>query len=284
MVLENMRTKDISVTCYQHAYKSIKGFMLDIKKLHSSFRKKAFENDLLQNKHYKDDAKALVKWQMKQWNRLDKLKPKAMSSPSPTKHEQGQGLSLSAQGNIMHDALHNLNVTLQKNNDECDTSANLTKPNFKGGKDCFLKFKSYSKDFKTWTRNIKDEVKLLQLLRDTLSGSAFKQVAEMDLVAVNYKVAWQRLEKVYKKPEECKGLIIDKIFGFQFNMSIDKLDEAFNNYCLLIDKLLTSHNIDLLHEDAGLDSVLAHLTFKRLPQRVRNVLLTLCKTHYRKTG
>ena len=54
--------------------------------------------------------------------------------------------------------------------------------------------------------------------------------------------------KLYiKKPDECKGLIIDKIFGFQFNMSMDKLDEAFNNYCLLIDKLFTSHDIDLLH-------------------------------------
>ena len=63
-------------------------------------------------------------------------------------------------------------------------------------------------------------------------------------------------------------------------MSIDKLDEAFNNYCLLIDKLLTSYDIDLLHAEAGLDQVLAHLTFKRLPQSVRNVLLTLCETHF----
>ena len=168
-----------------------------------------------------------------------------------------------------------------------DTNTKLNRPHFKGGKDCFkggkdcyLKFEKYQKDFKMFTRNIKDKVRLLQLLRDTLSGSALNQIAEMDLVKENYEVAWQRLENVYKKPDECKGLIIDKIFGFQFNMSMDKLDEAFNNYCLLIDKLLTSHDIDLLHEDAGLDSVLAHLTFKKLPQTLKNVLLTLCATHY----
>ena len=158
-VLEAMKKSDISVSCYQYAYTSIEGFILDIKRLHSSFRKKASENNLLTNKNYQDDAKALVKWQMDSWNRLDKLKPKAM--PSAVKPEQGQALSLSAQGNIMHDALYNLNETLQKNNDERDTSANLTRPHFKGGRDCYLKFESYSKDFKTWTRNIKDEVKLL---------------------------------------------------------------------------------------------------------------------------
>ena len=127
------------------------------------------------------------------------------------------------------------------------------KNSFNGGKNCYLRFEAFSKDFKTWTHNIKDEVKLLQLLWDTLSGPAYNQISEFDLVAGNYKLAWQRLEKHYKKTEECKGLIIDKIFRYQFNMSIDKLDESFNNYVLLIDKLITSHKIDLLHKDAGLD-------------------------------
>ena len=66
MVLESMKKMDISVTCYQHTHDSIAGFMLEIKKLHSNFRKKAFENDLLQDKDYKKDAKALVGWQMTQ--------------------------------------------------------------------------------------------------------------------------------------------------------------------------------------------------------------------------
>ena len=272
-VLESMSKRDISVTCFQFAYRSIEGFILEIKELHSNFRKKAAENKLLADENFKADAIALVKWQMESWNRLDKLKPKAVP-------DQSQTLTYQAQGNIMHDALYNLDQTLQKHNDERNTNVNLTKPHFKGGKDCYLKFEAYCKDFKTWTRNIKDKVRLLQLLRDTLSGSALNQIVEMDLVNENYDVAWQRLINIYKKPDECKGLIIDKIFGFQFNMSMDKLDEAFNNYCLLIDKLLTSHKIDLLHEEAGVDDVLAHLTFKRLPQTVKNVLLTLCATHY----
>ena len=63
-------------------------------------------------------------------------------------------------------------------------------------------------------------------------------------------------------------------------MSIDKIDEAFSNYCILVEKLLTSHDIDLLHEEAGSNIVLAHLTFKKLPQALRNVLLNLASTHY----
>ena len=105
-------------------------------------------------------------------------------------------------------------------------------------------FDCYQKDFKTFTRNIKDKVRLLQLLRDTTSGSARNQIEEIDLIAENFDVAWHRLEQVYKKPDECKALLIDKIFSFQFNMNIDRLDESFNNYCLLIDKLKTSHGID----------------------------------------
>ena len=69
---------------------------------------------------------------MDSWNRLDKLKPKAMTSA--VKPEQGQALSLNAQGNIMQDALYNLNETLQKSNDERNTSANLSISHFKGEK------------------------------------------------------------------------------------------------------------------------------------------------------
>ena len=56
-----------------------------------------------------------------------------------------------------------------------------------------------------FTRNIKDKVRLLQLLRDTLSGSALNQIAEMDLVEDNYELAWQRLEKVYKNLTSVEG-------------------------------------------------------------------------------
>ena len=151
MVLENMKKTDISVTCYQHTYDNIEGFMLDIKKLHSSFRTKAFENNLLLDKEYKKDAKALVQWQMTQWNRLDKLRPSKMPVLSPGKSKD---LSMGAQGNIMHDALHSLSLTLEKSNEERDTNKNLTRPSFKGGTDSYLKFETYVKDFKTWTRNI----------------------------------------------------------------------------------------------------------------------------------
>ena len=275
--LETMNKRDITVTAYQFAYSQVEGLMADLKVIHADFRKKAATNGLLQNEHFVEDARAIVKWQIDIWNKLDKLKPKNMINPA-----SGQAASVNQQGSVLHDALYNLDLTLQKHNDEHYTNIKLNRPHFKGGKDkdSFLNFEKYQKDFKTFTRNIKDKVRLLQLLRDTTSGSARNQIEEIDLIADNFDVAWQRLEQVYKKPDECKALLIDKIYSFQFNMNIDRLDESFNNYCLLIDKLKTSHGIDLLNEVTRADTVMAHLTFKKLPQTLKNVLLILCSTHY----
>ena len=275
--LETMNKRDITVTAYQFAYSQVEGLMADLKVIHADFRKKAAANGLLQNEHFVEDARAIVKWQIDIWNKLDKLKPKNMINPA-----SGQAASVNQQGNVLHDALYNLDLTLQKHNDEHYTNIKLNRPHFKGGKEkeTFLDFDRFQKDFLSFTRNIKDKMRLLQLLRDTTSGSARNQIEEFDLIADNYDKAWLRLEKVYKKPDECKALLIDKIFAFQFNMSIDRLDEYFNNYCLLIEKLKSSYNINLLDELAGTDTVLAHLTFKKLPQSLKNVLLELCSTHY----
>ena len=277
--LEQMSKRDISLTCFQKVYESIEGFMLEFKKLHSAFRRVVYENDLSQHKKFVEDSKATCQWQINVWNRLDKTKP-AKSGQGVAPQQQAHGLSAAGQSSIVLDTLHNLDLTLQKHNDEYGTSVNLSKPHFKGGANSFLAFEAYKKSFNTWTRNIKDTVRKFQLLRDTLSGPAYKQISEMDVVEENYLLAWQRLETVYLKPEECKGLLIDKINNFQFNVNIDKMDENFNNFCLLIDKLNKSYNIDLLNVGAGVDQYLAHLTFKKLPINLRNILLMLCDSHY----
>ena len=49
------------------------------------------------------------------------------------------------------------------------------------------------------------------------------------------------------------------------NVKLDMMEEHFNSYCVLIDKLKTSYQIDLLDADSGVDTVLAHLTFKKFP-------------------
>ena len=275
--LESMTKRDITPTAFQFAYNQVEGLMVDLKTIHADFRKKAAVNKLLDNEHFVEDARAIVKWQIDVWNKFDKLRPNKMqilpaSDPS----------NLNQQGNALHDTLFNLDRTLQQHNDERDTNQNLNRPHFKGGKEkeCYLKFEKYQKDFKMFTRNIKDKLRLLQLLRDTLSGHARNQIEEIDLIADNYEVAWQRLEAVYAKKEECRGILIDKIYNYQFNMSVEKIDEAFSNFCILVEKLLTSHGINILDEEAGCDIVLAHLIFKKLPQSLRNVLLNLTSTHY----
>ena len=75
------------------------------------------------------------------------------------------------------------------------------------------------------------------------------------------KKAWDRLKKVYNKREEYRSHVIDKIFNYQFlNVKLEQLEEHFNSYVVLIDKLKTNHKIDLLNDASGIDTVLTHLT------------------------
>ena len=62
--LENMHKRDITVTAFQFAYNQVEGLMVDLKGIHADFRKKAAANKLLQNEHFIEDARALVKWQI----------------------------------------------------------------------------------------------------------------------------------------------------------------------------------------------------------------------------
>ena len=125
------------------------------------------------------------------YNRLDNLKPKgAIKVEDP-----GTGSEASAIGTIMSDTLIALQNTLKNTNLNNDTNPNLKRPHFKGGNICFAEFDSYMKSFNIWTRKVTDKVKLLQLLRDTLSGSALKQIEELDICDDNYQKALNRLKK-----------------------------------------------------------------------------------------
>ena len=274
--LEAMVKSDISRTCYTKMYEEISGFMLDIKSLQSEFRKRVFEANLQKEDKFLADCKAVVKWQIDCWNRVDKLRPYKTPFPQAAATSSTDVASHSA----MHDALFTLNTTLQQSNESRDMSTNISKPHFRGGKDPYMQFEAYTKSFKTYSRKVQDKVHLLQLLRDTLGGDAFKQIAELEINADNYDLAWDRLNYVYKKPQECLALLVDKIFTYQFTTSIDKFDENFNNYNILIDKLKTNYSIDLLDNDSGVHRVISHLTFKKFPNSIKNIMLQLCSTHY----
>ena len=211
-------------------------------------------------------AQDLVNWYLACHNRLDKVKPKA----GVKQEDPERVLEAGAIGTVMHDTLYTLQATLQNVGLDKETNPTLRRPHFKGGKNAFADFENFEKNFKLWTRNLNDNVKLLQLLRDTFSGPALEQIEELDVCAENYKKAWDRLTKIYNKKEEFRSLLIDRIFNYQFiNVKLDMMEEHFNSYCILIDKLKTSHKIDLLNVDTGVDTVLAHLTFKKFPQKYK---------------
>ena len=56
-VMESYVKKDISITMYHHAYAAIEGYMLEVKRLHANFRRKAFANKLAKNPKFLDDSK-----------------------------------------------------------------------------------------------------------------------------------------------------------------------------------------------------------------------------------
>ena len=126
-VLESMRKNDISVSSYQFTYKAVEGLIVDLKALHAAFRKKAAENGLLENEHFKADSRATVKWQLTIYNRLDKLRPSKM----PISAVPDQASNSNQHGNLMHNTLYNLDLTLQKHNDEYDTNIKINRPHFK---------------------------------------------------------------------------------------------------------------------------------------------------------
>ena len=138
-ILEGMVKSDITRTCYQNMYEQISGFMLDIKAMQSGFRKRVFEANLQKNEQFLADCKAVVKWQVLSWNRLDKLKPLRMPYPNPNAAAAAEVADQSS----MHDALHTLNATLQLSNESRDLSTNISKPSFKGGKESFIQFEAY---------------------------------------------------------------------------------------------------------------------------------------------
>ena len=60
--------------------------------------------------NFQADARAVIKWQIEIWNRLDKLKPRNM----PNAAIPDQASNFNHQGNLMQDTLYNLDQTLQK--------------------------------------------------------------------------------------------------------------------------------------------------------------------------
>ena len=73
--LETLHKRDITPTSFNFVYNRVEGLMLDLKEIHASFRKKVADAKLLQNEQFIEDSRAIVKWQLETWNKLDKLRP-----------------------------------------------------------------------------------------------------------------------------------------------------------------------------------------------------------------
>ena len=90
----------------------------------------------------------MVKWQVDQWNRIDKLKPRGYVAK-----QNGSAPITVAQASCMQDTIQTLHATLESHNDDRTTNENLKTPTFHGGKQSYLKYEEFCKKFKSWTRN-----------------------------------------------------------------------------------------------------------------------------------
>ena len=195
--LEALKAK-VTFSSYKFVENTVNGHVQDIKLLHQNFRRKAAENSLLEDEGFVADATSLVSWYLQCYNRLDKIRPKVM----PKSEDPSNVLEAGSIGTVMHNSLYTLEKTLQNIGlTDRDTNPTLKRPHFKGGKNSFSDFENFEKNFNLWTRKTTDKVKLLQLLRDTLSGPALEQIEELEVCADNYEHAWTRLKKVYYKKD-----------------------------------------------------------------------------------
>ena len=110
--LERMNHIDISLICYQQVYKSIEGFMLEQKKLHSQFRRVVYNNDLSQHVKYIEDIRLTYKWQINVWKRINKMRPGKFGQGAVTQ-QPAHGLSPAGQNNMAFDAPRKLDLTKQ---------------------------------------------------------------------------------------------------------------------------------------------------------------------------
>ena len=193
--LEALKAK-VTFSSYNFVEKTVNGLVQDIKLIHQNFRRKAAENSLLEDEGFVADAQSLVSWYLSCYNRLDKIRPKVM----PKSEDPANVLEAGSIGTVMHNTLYTLEKTLQNVGlADRETNPTLKRPHFKGGKNSFTEFENFEKNFNLWTRKTTDKIKLLQLLRDTLSGPALEQIEELEVCAENYEQAWTRLKKVCNK-------------------------------------------------------------------------------------
>ena len=114
--------------------KAVNGLIQDIKLIHQNFRRKAADNNLLEDEGFVADAQSLVSWYLLCYNRLDKIRPKVMlKSEDPS-----NVLEAGSIGTVMHDTLYTLEKTLQNVGlADRETNPTLKRPHFKGGKNSF---------------------------------------------------------------------------------------------------------------------------------------------------
>ena len=144
--LEAFNKREITQITFDTTQQEVMSTINEIKAIHATFRKKVQENDLLQDPDYIVDSKALVAWYLLCYQQLGKLQPghqKGASQPV------GNVLTSTTQSTVMHDALYTLQRTLQSHNDERSTTANLTKPHFKGGVNSYIHYELYKKEFRS---------------------------------------------------------------------------------------------------------------------------------------
>ena len=155
--LESLKAK-VTYSSYNFVEKAVNGLIQDIKLIHQNFRRKAADNNLLEDEGFVADAQSLVSWYLLCYNRLDKIRPKVM----PKSEAPANVLEAGSIGTVMHNTLYTLEKTLQNVGlADRETNPTLKRPHFKGGKNSFTEFENFEKNFNLWTRKTTDKIKLL---------------------------------------------------------------------------------------------------------------------------
>ena len=141
----------------------------------------------------------------------------------------------------------------------------------KGDVTDYLAYKSFIKKFEYFTISVEKDVDKLWWLSSSIKGDAYELIKTLSLEEANYKIALDRLNKIYLDDNKIKQAIVSAIYTYK-NPSPDKnYSNVLKGLTYLenhIAELKVVHKLDCYEPAANI--IVSHIIFHNLPAPLKN--------------
>ena len=151
----------------------------------------------------------------------------------------------------------------------------------KGEKSDYLLYKSFIKKFEYFTTNVASNVDKLNWLFFCVKGDAFELIKTLTLEDANYKIALDKLNKIYLDDKKIIQSIVSTIYKYH-NPSPDKnysnIAKGLTSLENHIAELKSVHKYDCYEGAANL--IVSHIIFHNLPGKIKTELINMSDSFY----